>query len=88
MPDLSNTEEIFGKEIYNLTKSVTGKESAELNALVLQSIKLQEIYDGVFAKVDPRLVRDLCERMTQSPSIKPLYIVEVFTTNTVESQCM
>jgi hypothetical protein len=85
--DLSNiTEEIFGKEIYDLTKSVTGKESAELNALVLQSIKLQEIYDGVFPKVDPRLVRDLFERMTQNPSIKPLYTVEVFTKNTIDSQ--
>ena len=43
-------EEIFGKDRFDLTKSTTGRESVKLQVLLMQSMKLEEVYKLVIAQ--------------------------------------
>lgn len=71
---------MFGKEIYDLIKSGSEKGSVELDALFLQSLKLQEAYNTILPKVTPKLIRDLFARLQENPHIKqPIYMIEIFT---------
>jgi hypothetical protein len=71
---------MFGKEIFDLIKSGSEKGSVELDALFLQSLKLQEAYNTILPKVTPKLIRDLFARLQENPHIKqPIYMIEIFT---------
>jgi hypothetical protein len=71
---------MFGKEIFDLIKSESEKGSVELDALLIQSLKLQEAYDTILPKVTPKLIRDLFARLQENPHIKqPIYMIELFT---------
>ena len=73
-------ESTFGKEIFELTGSGTGKESVELNALRIQRQKLQAIYTQVLPKVVPGLIGDLLSREIEyEAGNAPMYTLEVFT---------
>lgn len=75
------TEAKFGREIFDLIKSDSEGGSVELNALFLQSLKLQDAYNTILPKVTPKLIRDLFSRLQQNPHIKqPIYMIEIFTT--------
>ena len=74
------TEATFGKEIFDLVHSELETRSVELNALFLQSLKLQEAYNTILPKVTPRLIDDLFARLQKNPHIKqPIYMMEIFT---------
>ena len=74
---------MFGKEIFDLIKSGSEKGSVELDALFLQSLKLQEAYNTILPKVTPKLIRDLFARLQENPHIKqPIYMIEIFTKKT------
>jgi hypothetical protein len=74
------TEATFGREIFDLLNSDLETKSAELNALFLQSLKLQEAYNTILPKVTPRLIDDLFARLQENPHIKqPIYMMEIFT---------
>jgi len=77
------TEGMFGKDIFDLIKSDSERGSVELNALFLQSLKLQEAYNTILPKVTPKLIRDLFARLQENPHIKqPIYMIEIFTKET------
>jgi hypothetical protein len=70
----------FGKEIFDLTDSAIGRESAELHALRIQRRKLQVIYTQVLPKVVPGLIGDLLSReIDYGSGNPPMYTLEVFT---------
>ncbi len=74
---------MFGKDIFDLIKSDSERGSVELNALFLQSLKLQEAYNTILPKVTPKLIRDLFARLQENPHIKqPIYMIEIFTKET------
>ena len=55
----------------------------ELDALFLQSLKLQEAYNTILSKVTPKLIHDLFARLQKNPHIKqPIYMIEIFTKET------
>ncbi len=70
----------FGRELFDLLNSDLESRSVELNALFLQSLKLQEAYNTILPKVTPRLIDDLFARLQENPHIKqPIYMMEIFT---------
>lgn len=70
----------FGREIFDLLKSELETRSVELNALFLQSLKLQDVYNTILPKITPKLIRDLFARLQENPHIKqPIYMIEIFT---------
>src|SRR2546426_2283558 len=74
------TEEIFGKDIFDLTKSTSGRESVELQALLMQSMKLEEVYRSVLPKVTSKLIRRLFTMWQENPHLKqPIFMIEIFT---------
>jgi hypothetical protein len=74
------TEEIFGKDIFDLTKSTSGRESVELQALLMQSMKLEEVYRSVLPKVTSKLIRSLFTMWQEDPHVKqPIFMIEIFT---------
>jgi hypothetical protein len=77
----------FGKEIFDLTDSAIGRESAELHALRIQRRKLQVIYTQVLPKVVPGLIGDLLSREVEYGSRNaPMYTLEVFTRKGTDSK--
>jgi hypothetical protein len=74
------TEAAFGEEIFDLVKSDSDRRNVELDALFLQSLKLQEAYNTILPKVTPKLIRDLFSRLQENPHIKQaIYMIEIFT---------
>jgi hypothetical protein len=69
-------------EIFNLLNSDLESRSVELNALILQSLKLHEAYNTILPKVTPRLIGDLFARLQENPHLKRrIYMKEIFTKN-------
>jgi hypothetical protein len=77
----------FGKEIFDLTDSASGREAAELHALRIQRHKLHVIYTQVLPKVVPGLIGDLLSREIEyGPGNPPMYTIEVFTKKGTDSK--
>jgi hypothetical protein len=80
-------EEIFGKDKFDLTKSTTGRESVELQALLMQSMKLEEVYRSVLPKVTSKLIRSLFIILQDDPHVKqPIFMIEIFTEKMHQTQ--
>jgi hypothetical protein len=68
----------FGRELFDLLNSDLESRSVELNALFLQSLKLQEAYNTILPKITPRLIDDLFARLQENIN-QPIYMMEIFT---------
>ena len=62
------------------------KKASELQELNLQYQRLQEAYRKILPKVDPNLIDDLLSRLHEDPGTKPMYTIEVFTKEGIDSE--
>jgi hypothetical protein len=77
---MNNITEEIGNDIFDLTKSTSGRESVEMQALLMQSMKLEEVYRSVLPKVTSKLIRRLFTMWQENPQVKPpIFMIEIFT---------
>jgi hypothetical protein len=62
------------------------EKASELQELGLQYQRLQEAYRRILPKVDPNLIDDLLSRLHEDPDTKPMYTIEVFTKDGIDSE--
>ena len=62
------------------------EKASELNELRLEYQRLQEVYRKILPKVDPDLIDDLLSRQQKDPDTKPMYTIEVFTKEGIDSE--
>ncbi|HEU4824359.1 MAG TPA: hypothetical protein VFS97_13110 [Nitrososphaeraceae archaeon] len=60
--------------------------ASELQELRLQYQKLQETYQKILPKVDPNLIDDLLSRRQKDPYTEPMYTIEVFTRDKIDTE--
>jgi hypothetical protein len=59
---------------------------SELQELRLQYQRLQEAYRRILPKVDPNLIDDLLSRQQKGPHTEPMYTIEVFTRDGIDTE--
>ena len=62
------------------------EKASELQELRLQYQRLQEAYRKILPKVDPNLIDDLLSSLHEDPDTKPMYTIEVFTKDGIDSE--
>lgn len=60
--------------------------ASELQELRLQYQRLQETYQKILPKVDPNLIDDLLSRRQKDPYTEPMYTIEVFTRDKIDTE--
>jgi hypothetical protein len=68
-----------------MSSEVVGNVS-ELQELRLQYQRLQEAYRRILPKVDPNLIEDLLSRQQEDPYTEPMYTIEVFTRDGIDTE--
>ena len=59
---------------------------SEINEIRRQFSELQQKYNDYLPKVDPALVHDLLLRQAENPGVAPIYMLEVFTKQGVDTE--
>jgi hypothetical protein len=62
------------------------EKASELQELRLQYQRLQEAYRKILPKIDSNLIDDLLSRLHEDPDTKPMYTIEVFTKDGIDSE--
>jgi hypothetical protein len=62
------------------------EKASELQELRLQYQRLQEAYRKILPKVDSNLIDNLLSRLREDPDTKPMYTIEVFTKDRIDSE--
>jgi hypothetical protein len=62
------------------------ENASELQELRLEYQKLQETYRKILPKVDPNLIDDLLSRRQKDPYTEPMYTIEVFTRDGIDTE--
>jgi hypothetical protein len=62
------------------------ENTPELHELRLQYQRLRETYRKILPKVDPNLIDDLLSRLHEDPDTEPMYTIEVFTKDGIDSE--
>jgi hypothetical protein len=59
---------------------------SELERLRVEYKRLQEAYRRILPKVDPNLIEDLLSRQQKDPHTEPMYTIEVFTRDGIDTE--
>jgi hypothetical protein len=62
------------------------KDSSRLQELRLEHQSLQKAYRSILPKVDPNLIDDLLSRSEEDPDTEPMYTIEVFTRDGIDTE--
>lgn len=62
------------------------KDSSRLQELRLEHQSLQKAYRSILPKVDPNLIDDLLSRSEKDPDTEPMYTIEVFTRDGIDTE--
>jgi hypothetical protein len=62
------------------------KDSCRLQELRLEHQSLQKAYRSILPKVDPNLIDDLLSRSEEDPDTEPMYTIEVFTRDGIDTE--
>ena len=62
------------------------EDSSKLQELCLAYQRLQKAYRSILPKVDPNLIDDLLSRREKEPDTEPMYTIEVFTRDGIDTE--
>jgi hypothetical protein len=62
------------------------EKASELQELRLQYQRLQEAYRKILPKIDSNLIDDLLSHLHEDQDTKPMYTIEVFTKDGIDSE--
>jgi hypothetical protein len=62
------------------------ENTGQLQELRLEYQRLQETYRKILPKVDPNLIDDLLLRREKDPYTEPMYTIEVFTRDRIDTE--
>jgi hypothetical protein len=69
-----------------MSPELVAENASELQKLRLEYQRLQEAYRKILPKVDSNLIDDLLSRQQKDPHTEPMYTIEVFTRDGIDTE--
>jgi len=76
----------YDSRILLLVYKVTTMSESQIKEIKRVYAGLETLYQTYFPKLDPLLIHDLLRRLKKNPNIPPIYMVEVFTKQGVNTE--